>query len=181
MLLGRALNQDAWILSQHPALEGLAETWTQLYEERGAGAAQAFLEQRKEASRLNVQVLDDNGQALVRGTFPPRAAAFEARQHIDLSCIALIHARRLVAHHHPETSLPKRRSQFVLDALCFGAKLRSARIHATQIVYCGGEAVLSSCYPGKLKAEASELVERHLIQSRSWRLDLLRQLPGQGL
>jgi len=62
MLLGRALNQDAWILSQHPALDGLAETWTNLYEEQGADAAQAFLEQRKEASRLNVQVLDDNGQ-----------------------------------------------------------------------------------------------------------------------
>ena len=83
MLLGRALNQDAWILSQHPALDGLAETWTSLYEEQGADAAQAFLEQRKEASRLNVQVLDDNGQSLVRGTFPPRAAAFEARQQND--------------------------------------------------------------------------------------------------
>ena len=83
MLLGRALNQDAWILSQHPALDGLAETWTSLYEERGADAAQAFLEQRKEASRLNVQVLDDNSQALVKGTFSPRAAAFEARQQND--------------------------------------------------------------------------------------------------
>lgn len=83
MLLGRVLNQDAWILSQHPALNGLAETWTRRYEEHGAAAAQAYLEQRKDVSRLNVQVLDDNGQALVRGTFPPRAAAFEARQKND--------------------------------------------------------------------------------------------------
>lgn len=80
LLLGRALNQDAWILSQHPAVEGLAEGWTQRYEQYGPEAAQAFLEQRKEQFRINVQVLGENGQPLVRGTFPPRAAAFEARE-----------------------------------------------------------------------------------------------------
>ena len=32
MLLGHALNQDAWILGRHPALQGLAETWTEVYE-----------------------------------------------------------------------------------------------------------------------------------------------------
>ena len=79
MLLGRMLNQDAWLLSQHPAVAGLAEGWTQRYEQQGPQAAQAFLEQRKEAFRINVQVLGENGQPLVRGTFPPRAAAFEAR------------------------------------------------------------------------------------------------------
>lgn len=83
MLLGRALNQDAWILSQHPALDGLAETWTQRYEEHGTHAAQAFLEQRKKDFRIHVQVIGDNGQALVKGTFSPRAAAFEARQTND--------------------------------------------------------------------------------------------------
>nr|WP_246533227.1 HAMP domain-containing sensor histidine kinase [Pseudomonas lalucatii] len=83
MLLGRALNQDAWILSQHPALDGLAETWTQRYEQQGAEAAQAFLEQRRKAFRVHVQVLGDNGQPLVRGTFPRRAAALEARQAHD--------------------------------------------------------------------------------------------------
>lgn len=83
MLLGRALNQDAWILSQHPAIVGLAETWTERYETQGAEAAQAFLEQRRHDFRINVQVLGDNGQPLVKGTFPRRAAAFEARQEND--------------------------------------------------------------------------------------------------
>jgi len=79
MLLGRMLNQDAWILSQHPAVAGLAAGWTQRYEQQGPEAAQSFLEQRKAEFRINVQVLGDNGQPLVRGTFPPRAEAFEAR------------------------------------------------------------------------------------------------------
>jgi two-component system OmpR family sensor kinase len=79
ILLGRMLNQDAWLLSQHPALENFAEKWAQRYESQGPGAAQALLEQRKRKFRINVQVLDDSGQSLVEGTFPPRAAAFEAR------------------------------------------------------------------------------------------------------
>lgn len=79
MLLGRMLNQDAWLLSQHPALERFAEKWTQRYESEGPRAAQALLEQRKRKFRIDVQVLDDSGQPLVEGTFPPRAAAFEAR------------------------------------------------------------------------------------------------------
>ncbi len=80
MLLGRVLNQDAWILSQHPALQGLAETWIARYENQGAEAAQAFLDQHRKNFRINVQVLGDNGQPLVKGTFPRRAAAFEARR-----------------------------------------------------------------------------------------------------
>ncbi len=80
MLLGRAMNQDAWILSRHPALDNLAERWTQAYERQGPAAGQAILEQRKREARIDIQVLDDNGQPLVKGTFPPRAAAFEARQ-----------------------------------------------------------------------------------------------------
>ncbi|NQD91376.1 HAMP domain-containing histidine kinase [Pseudomonas sp. CrR25] len=83
MLLGRALNQDAWILSQHPAVTGLAEAWTQRYETQGASAAQAFLSQRRKDFRIHVQVLGDNGQPLVKGTFPRRAAAFEASQESD--------------------------------------------------------------------------------------------------
>jgi two-component system, OmpR family, sensor kinase len=79
LLLGRMYNQDAWILSQHPALRDLAEQWAQHYEEQGPDAAQALLEARKERFRVNVQVFDENGRALVRGTFPPRAAAFEQR------------------------------------------------------------------------------------------------------
>src|SRR3990167_447552 len=79
MLLWRMLNQDAWLLSQHPGMDDLAEKWTQRYEKQGPTAAQALLEQRKRKFRIDVQVLDDSGQAVVKGTFPPRAAAFEAR------------------------------------------------------------------------------------------------------
>ncbi|MFP6848771.1 MAG: HAMP domain-containing sensor histidine kinase [Pseudomonas sp.] len=79
MLLGRMLNQDAWLLSQHPALQDFAEHWAQSYETQGPRAAQALLEQRKREFRIDVQVLDDSGQPLVKGTFPPRAAAFERR------------------------------------------------------------------------------------------------------
>src|SRR5690606_9935139 len=79
MLLGRALDQDNWILNRHPATRDLAELWTQLYERNGPEAAQQFLEKRKQRFRINTQVLNEEGQALVYGTFPPRAAAFEAR------------------------------------------------------------------------------------------------------
>jgi len=79
MLLGRMLNQDAWLLNQHPGMRDLAEQWVQRYETQGSRAAQALLEQRKRKFRIDVQVLDDSGLPVVKGTFPPRAAAFEAR------------------------------------------------------------------------------------------------------
>ncbi|HAW62123.1 MAG TPA: two-component sensor histidine kinase [Pseudomonas sp.] len=79
MLLGHALNQDAWILSRHPGLQGLAETWTEVYERQGPQAAQRLLEQHRHRARVDVQVLAENGQPIIRGTFPARAAAFEAR------------------------------------------------------------------------------------------------------
>ncbi|WP_043310862.1 HAMP domain-containing sensor histidine kinase [Pseudomonas sp. ML96] len=80
MLLGRALNQDAWVLAHHPALDNLAERWSEIYQNKGAAAAQRYLEKRKMRYRVDTQVLDDGGQPLVYGTFPPRAAALEARQ-----------------------------------------------------------------------------------------------------
>lgn len=80
MLLGHALNQDAWILSRHPAVSGFAEVWTQVYEQQGASAAQRLLETHRHRAHIDVQVLGENGQPVIRGTFPPRAAAFEARQ-----------------------------------------------------------------------------------------------------
>ncbi|MES2820791.1 MAG: HAMP domain-containing sensor histidine kinase [Pseudomonadota bacterium] len=80
LLLGRALNQDAWILSNHPGLDNLAQRWTALYETKGAEAAQRSLDRLKARYRINVQVLDNNGQAVIPGTFPARAAAYEARQ-----------------------------------------------------------------------------------------------------
>lgn len=80
ILLGRALNQDAWILSRNPALSGVAATWTERYESAGAQQAQTFLQQHKRKHHVDVQVLGENGLPVVNGTFPPRAAAFESRQ-----------------------------------------------------------------------------------------------------
>ncbi len=79
ILLGRALQQDAWILWQHPALESLAQRWTPIYEEMGPEVAQAALEAHKRRHRVDVQVLDEAGHPVVWGTFPARAAVFEAR------------------------------------------------------------------------------------------------------
>ncbi|MBA1194212.1 HAMP domain-containing histidine kinase [Pseudomonas entomophila] len=83
ILLGHMLNQDAWILSRHPGLNTLASQWAQRYEQKGLAPAQRFLEQRKQRYKVDVQVLDESGQAVVPGTFPRRAADFEARQTND--------------------------------------------------------------------------------------------------
>ncbi len=83
ILLGHMLNQDAWILSRHPGLNTLASHWAKHYEQEGLESAQNFLERRKQRFKIDVQVLDDSGDAVVPGTFPRRAAAFEARQHND--------------------------------------------------------------------------------------------------
>lgn len=80
LLLGHMLNQDAWILSRHPGINTLAQTWTERYENNGADDAQEFLEQRRRRYHIDVQVLNENGDAVVPGTFPRRAAAFEERQ-----------------------------------------------------------------------------------------------------
>jgi len=83
ILLGHMLNQDAWILSRHPGLNTLAAEWTQTYEAQGEEAAQDILEKRKRQYHIDVQVLNETGDPVVRGTFPRRAAAFEARQNND--------------------------------------------------------------------------------------------------
>jgi two-component system OmpR family sensor kinase len=83
ILLGHMLNQDAWILSRHPGLNSLTEEWTQTYENQGEDAAQDILQQRKRQYHIDVQVLNESGDPVVRGTFPRRAAAFEARQNND--------------------------------------------------------------------------------------------------
>ncbi len=80
MLLGQALNQDAWILNRHPGVNGLAEVWTKVYERQGPITAQFLLERHRSRFGVDVQVLAENGQPIIRGTFPARAAAFEARQ-----------------------------------------------------------------------------------------------------
>lgn len=81
LLLGQALNQDSWILAHHPGVRHVARQWSQVFEHDGAEAAQDYLERHRHRRHVDVQVLDDSGEPLVRGTFPPRAAAFEARQH----------------------------------------------------------------------------------------------------
>lgn len=83
VLLGQVLNQDAWILSRHPAVNRLAENWTRVYERQGPIAAQLALEEYRRRFRIDVQVLGETGHPVVRGTFPARSAAFEARQQND--------------------------------------------------------------------------------------------------
>jgi signal transduction histidine kinase len=83
ILMGYLLNQDAWILSRHPAIRDFAETWTQTYEKQGKDAAQALLEQRRRQFHISIQVLNESGDPVVPGTVPPRAEAMEARQRND--------------------------------------------------------------------------------------------------
>lgn len=80
VLLGHALNQDTWVLNRHPGVKDLAKIWTSVYERQGPIAAQFLLEQHRRRFHVDVQVLAENGQPVIRGTFPARAAAFEARQ-----------------------------------------------------------------------------------------------------
>ncbi|MCD5973902.1 HAMP domain-containing sensor histidine kinase [Pseudomonas quasicaspiana] len=80
ILLGHMLNQDAWILSRHPLLSHLPKAWTEQYENQGADAAQDYLQSLKRKKHIDVQVLNDSGDPVVRGTLSPRAAALEARQ-----------------------------------------------------------------------------------------------------
>lgn len=72
ILLGRALNQDTWVIARYPGMHDLAKQWTLLYETQGPDAAQALLETRRQQYELSVQVLDDSGQRLVNGTYLPR-------------------------------------------------------------------------------------------------------------
>jgi signal transduction histidine kinase len=102
ILLGHMLNQDAWILSRHPGLHNLPAKWTALYEDQGEGPAQDFLQELKRKYHIDVQVLNDSGEAVIPGTFPPRAAAFEARQQDDTRPLPW---RRLTAEYtSPKTS-----------------------------------------------------------------------------
>jgi len=83
ILMGHVLNQDAWILSRHPGLHNLPQKWVELYEGQGEKSAQDFLQDLKRKYHIDVQVLNDSGEAVIPGTFPPRAAAFEERQNDD--------------------------------------------------------------------------------------------------
>lgn len=83
VLMGHVLNQDAWILSRHPALKHFSQTWTKRYEAQGADAAEQLLEDHKREFHVDTQVLNEAGEAVVPGTFPRRAQDFEARQSHD--------------------------------------------------------------------------------------------------
>lgn len=87
ILLGHMLNQDAWILSRHPGLNTLAAEWTQTYEAQGEEAAQNILEQRKRQYHIDVQVLNETGDPVVRGTFPAvRQPSKRARTTMTDAC-----------------------------------------------------------------------------------------------
>lgn len=77
LLLGRTLNQDSWILARHPVVKDLAERWTGVYEQQGADQAQQLLERMRREHRIDVQVFDDAGEPLLRGTTPRRASALD--------------------------------------------------------------------------------------------------------
>lgn len=101
VLLGHMLNQDAWILSRHPVLNELPQKWASRFEEQGADAAQDFLQNVKRKHRIDVQVLNSSGEPVVPGTFPPRAAAYEARQGDDSRPLPW---RRLTTEYTSDTS-----------------------------------------------------------------------------
>lgn len=104
ILLGHMLNQDAWILSRHPGLNNLAQQWTERFETQGPEAAQAFLERRKRRYHIDVQVLNESGEPAVTGTFPRRAAAWEARQGQGHSKEQLPWRRLTVEYTSPKTA-----------------------------------------------------------------------------
>jgi signal transduction histidine kinase len=101
LLMGHVLNQDAWVLSRHPALKHFSADWTQRYEAQGADAAEDMLEEHKRRYHVDTQVLNDAGEAVVPGTFPRRAQAFEARQSQDDRQLPW---RRLTAEYTSPTS-----------------------------------------------------------------------------
>ncbi|MBD8574511.1 HAMP domain-containing histidine kinase [Pseudomonas syringae] len=101
VLLGHMLNQDAWILSRHPVLNELPQKWASRFEEQGPDAAQDFLQNLKRKHRIDVQVLNSSGEPVVPGTFPPRAAAYEARQGDDSRPLPW---RRLTTEYTSESS-----------------------------------------------------------------------------
>lgn len=80
ILLGYALQQDAWILSRYPGLQNLPAEWAKTYEQEGEQSAQRLLEKYRHQFHIDTQVLGDNGRSLIRGTFPARAASLEAQE-----------------------------------------------------------------------------------------------------
>lgn len=69
ILLGRTLNQDAWVIARYPALKDLASEWVARYENAGERKAQTLLDERRQQYGIYIQVFDENGRWLNEG--PP--------------------------------------------------------------------------------------------------------------
>lgn len=80
---GHLFNRDDWVIQHHPGIDGLAEQWVETYEGQGADAAQQLLLRHHRERHVDIQVLDEHGQALVPGTVPPRALVMEQRRARD--------------------------------------------------------------------------------------------------
>lgn len=84
LLLGRALNNDTWIIARHPGMQNLAERWTALHETGLTEAAQTLLNEQRNQYRIAVQIFDEDGQRLSRRTSmphrrPPPPPEFDGR------------------------------------------------------------------------------------------------------
>lgn len=75
-LVSRALQQDWLLLQLNPQLRDFAAQLTTEYEQRGAVAAQAWLEQQRRQNHVRARLFDANGQSLLPGTMP-RLPRFE--------------------------------------------------------------------------------------------------------
>ncbi len=83
LLLGHALNNDAWIIARHPGMRHLAAHWTELHESGQDEAAQALLDRQRHDYHLFVQVQDENGQRLSESTVKPHRPPSEPSPHFD--------------------------------------------------------------------------------------------------
>jgi len=63
-LLTRFLNQDTWILSQHPGFTQLTEEWLEHYEQGQLQQAQKILQTLRQEYRIFTQVFDEDGQII---------------------------------------------------------------------------------------------------------------------
>lgn len=71
MLLGRASNQDIWIIKRHPAIQQFAEVWTNIYETQGLQAANDYLVNHKKQYKIDIQILGDNNE-VITDSLPPK-------------------------------------------------------------------------------------------------------------
>lgn len=63
-LVTRLLNQDSWVLSQHPGLKNLSSQWLNHYSHARLDAAQQILHQVRRDHHIDVQVFAEDGQMI---------------------------------------------------------------------------------------------------------------------